>query len=678
MTFLQPLLLAALPLIALPIIIHLINRQRHRTVQWAAMMFLLDAKRMTRGMARLRYWLIMLMRMLAIAGLIFAVSRPLASGWLGMAAGGGADTTIILLDRSASTEQQELQTARSKRSVAVEKLSDFFQTLGGAGQLVLIENTENVAMVIDETNQLSELPQTRPTSTACDLPAMLQTALDYIVANNSGRTDIWICSDMRAADWKRDDGRWASLRNEFQQLDGTRFYLLSYPEQADDNLAITVTDARLRSSENAATLSLDIKVTRTGQDQSLQQIPLEFVINDARSVLTIEMTENEYLLQGHTIELNDAGDAGWGRVELPADANPRDNVSCFVFSTLPTHRSMIVAEDNDIAETIRVALTAPANPDARYEAEIVTPDRVGEIDWSQSSMIIWQAPIPDASVVSQLEAFAKSGRPVIFFPPSQPTDNSAFGLSWGSWKSNDAEQPIPIASWRGDSGLLQQTLSGEPLPVGELNVYRYLELEGEANSLAQLDGGSRLLAQATQVDGPVYFCTTLPRSSHSTLAQDGVTFYVMLQRALTTGAATQGAARQDVAGSESARNLEGWQSLFLIDPDVLSSQQWTQTGVFQKDDRLLALNRPATEDVPTTLGKDQIADLFGDIEYRQVEEQLSDRSALASEIWRAFLLAMAFALILEALLCVPEAKPSQSELVQGRKAKEFQSESVTV
>ena len=106
MTFLQPLLLAALPLIALPIIIHLINRQRHRTVQWAAMMFLLDAKRMTRGMARLRYWLIMLMRMLAIAGLIFAVSRPLASGWLGMAAGGGADTTIILLDRSASTESR--------------------------------------------------------------------------------------------------------------------------------------------------------------------------------------------------------------------------------------------------------------------------------------------------------------------------------------------------------------------------------------------------------------------------------------------------------------------------------------------------------------------------------------------------------------------------------------------
>ena len=41
-------------------------------------MFLLAANRMSRGYARLRQWLIMAMRMAAIAGLIFAVSRPLA------------------------------------------------------------------------------------------------------------------------------------------------------------------------------------------------------------------------------------------------------------------------------------------------------------------------------------------------------------------------------------------------------------------------------------------------------------------------------------------------------------------------------------------------------------------------------------------------------------------------
>ena len=49
MTFLQPLILIALPLMALPILIHLINQHRHRTVPWAAMMFLVSAKRINRG-----------------------------------------------------------------------------------------------------------------------------------------------------------------------------------------------------------------------------------------------------------------------------------------------------------------------------------------------------------------------------------------------------------------------------------------------------------------------------------------------------------------------------------------------------------------------------------------------------------------------------------------------------
>ena len=47
------------------------------------MMFLLAARRMARGYSRLRQWLIMLARMRAIAGLVLAVSRPLASGMVG-------------------------------------------------------------------------------------------------------------------------------------------------------------------------------------------------------------------------------------------------------------------------------------------------------------------------------------------------------------------------------------------------------------------------------------------------------------------------------------------------------------------------------------------------------------------------------------------------------------------
>src|SRR5437588_8849618 len=114
MSFLQPILLVGLPLVSLPIIIHLINQRRYQTIRWAAMMFLLAANRMSRGYARLRQWLIMLFRMLAITGLVFAVARPLASGWLGLTAGGRADTTIILVDRSPSMQQSGAGTGGSK------------------------------------------------------------------------------------------------------------------------------------------------------------------------------------------------------------------------------------------------------------------------------------------------------------------------------------------------------------------------------------------------------------------------------------------------------------------------------------------------------------------------------------------------------------------------------------
>ena len=69
MTFLQPLVLAALPLVSLPIIIHLINQRRFQTVPWAAMMFLMTAKALSRGYSRLRNWLIMAMRMRLVISL---------------------------------------------------------------------------------------------------------------------------------------------------------------------------------------------------------------------------------------------------------------------------------------------------------------------------------------------------------------------------------------------------------------------------------------------------------------------------------------------------------------------------------------------------------------------------------------------------------------------------------
>ncbi len=218
MTFLQPWLLIALPLIALPIIIHLVNQWRYQTKAWAAMMFLFQAQSMHRGMAKLRQWLILAMRTLAVAGLIFAVSRPLASGVIGRFAGGSVDTTIVILDRSPSMTVRAADSNETKLQTAIRQLRESLEYRRSEHWL-LIDSVSSgkvsefgslddlIRSVIDEAND----------ATANWLP-MLRTALRHLQNNTPSEADIWLCSDMRVGDWQADDGPWADLRNDFKKL----------------------------------------------------------------------------------------------------------------------------------------------------------------------------------------------------------------------------------------------------------------------------------------------------------------------------------------------------------------------------------------------------------------------------------------------------------------------------
>ena len=662
MTFLQPILLIALPLMILPILIHLINRQRHRTIAWGAMMFLLDAKRLTRGMARLRHWLIMAMRMLAIAALIFTIARPLASGRLGLALGGTPDTTIILLDRSASMQQQDVQSGETKRSAALHKLSELLQTTGRTGRIVLIENGSQEAIAIDSPSRLPQLPAAAATDIASDIPALLQTALDYVVANQTGRTDIWICSDMRASDWKHDDGRWTGLREGFVPLEGVRFYILSYPDHAPQNLTVWVDSARVAAIDQTTQLVLDVTVQRPAGSSGSLQVPLEFVINQARSVINLEMNDIEYRLQGHTLALDGQSRSGWGYVELPADANLHDNRYYFVFGDAPQRHTVIVSDDARGALALQIAASSPVDPALSYTAEVLTSQQLDLLDWDKASLILWQVPLPANELARDLESFVHRGRPVLLFPPLQPGDNSWGGFRWGSWESAAADQPWQVQSWRGDSDLLQHTINGAPLPVGKLQIYRYCAAEGEGQALATLANGVPLLKRVNLGTGAFYCCATLPGTSHSSLLRDGVVFYVLLHRALAAGAATHSNVRQLSAGTEAASAIASWTPLSTPPPDALSADRALFAGAFQQQVQLAALNRPPDEDRLETLDAPQLDQLFQGVPYRHVKEEIGSTSALASEIWRLFVCGMALALIVEAVLCLPQRTRESSHL----------------
>ena len=104
MSFLSAAFLLALPLVAVPVAIHLYRGRQRDVILWGAMQFLAAAVTKGRRMERLEELLLMALRFAAVAALVLALARPMVrSSWLG-------DTTdrevILVLDNSLSMSRE--------------------------------------------------------------------------------------------------------------------------------------------------------------------------------------------------------------------------------------------------------------------------------------------------------------------------------------------------------------------------------------------------------------------------------------------------------------------------------------------------------------------------------------------------------------------------------------------
>src|SRR4051794_11066093 len=104
MSFLSPLFFAGLGAIAIPIIVHLIQRERKRVIHFPSLMFIRRIPYQSVRRRRIRHWLLLAMRAAALALIVLAFARPFfrQSALAAAAAAGGAREVVILLDQSAS------------------------------------------------------------------------------------------------------------------------------------------------------------------------------------------------------------------------------------------------------------------------------------------------------------------------------------------------------------------------------------------------------------------------------------------------------------------------------------------------------------------------------------------------------------------------------------------------
>lgn len=645
MLFLNHLMLWGLLAASVPVIIHLLNRRRHKTLRWAAMQFLLKATRESRGKKKLRHFLILACRTLGIAAVVLAAARPIASGLLGWG-GGAIDVVVLVLDRSASMELRAGDGQPTRRQAVLEKVRDSMRSLGSA-RLVLIDSATGEPQDIPSPEVLADISTTAATDADADFPALLTRAAEYL-QDTPGRTEIWLASDMQASNWRHADERWAAARAAVANLpQQPAVRVLSVAGPASANIALDIIGARRAGDE----LLLDVELLQTTEARSAPNIPLTVTIGGTQTTDTLTMPGQTLRLQKR-VPLPPGSDYGHGRLSIPADGNERDNVAFFAYGPSQPVRTVVVAPRGEAAGYLALAAAPPDF--GGQQAEVIEPAQAVALKTTGVAAILWAAPLPSGASSELLAGFLKTGGQVVFLPPGSAPAAPFLEHNWQPAGDSERDKYFIVKEWNRADGPLRDGLDGSPIPADRLRAIRRQVPTGDASVLARWEDGQPFLSRLIVERGTAWFAGTLPDYTWSNLG-DGDILLPLMQRIVLAGAERFDSEYIAAVGSPASRPLAADTFTRLDDygtPDPANAAH--SAGVFQIGERTVALNRPAAEKEIEVLTREQLDIALDGTAFTLLEQAgKADDPTLSRDVWRAFLVGLIFFLIAEALLCLP-------------------------
>ena len=649
MTFLQPFILWGLPLLLIPIIIHLLNRLRHRPQPWGAMRFLRSANQSSISQAKLRQLLVLLFRVLTVVALVFFLSRPLSGGWLGWALSPAPEVVILVLDRSASMETIAGANGKTRREQAIDLWTEALRSFASS-RLVLLDSATQAPQEIPGLSALA-LPQfTGPTDTRADIPGLLQRAYSYLAESRSGAAEVWIASDLQESNWTPEDSQWERVTQQFAALpQKVRFRLLSFEEPAARNVSVSLREAvrRSRAENRQLTVVLDLQQSSAAPEP----VVLRWNMGGSSSQAEIAIP-GQSLRWRNNFALPSVNETGWGVIEIGADANASDNKLFFAYGAETLPATLIVSSASAVATRPLQFAGSDLSRPAEDWAKVVSPENFAGQALTNVGLIVWHAPAISGAAPAILEEFVASGGTLLVLPESKSPASFA-GLSFGEIATARTNSTFGIAQWNELEGPLARTEEGFGVPLRELEVFRRAPINGPGGVLATFSDGASLLVRKAQGKGEVYFCATSTEPGWSTLA-DGAVLVPMIQRMLNGGARRVNAAVMTECGDSTLSDAATWTP---VDQAVQGEPRFN-AGVYRVDGRFVAVNRPAVENDPHRISGEIARGLFRNVPFRLHEERTDRSDRLQGEIWRLFLTLMLIFLLVEGLLVLPASAPA--------------------
>lgn len=143
MSFAFPILLGGLVLMAIPVLIHLILRQKPKTLPFPAFRFLIQKHRTNLRKLQLRHLLLLLLRMLLIAGLCLALARPKVLSEAFSLSADRPVAAILLFDTSLSMEYR-ISGGASRLEEAIKRGLELLDQLPEGSKVAILDTAETI------------------------------------------------------------------------------------------------------------------------------------------------------------------------------------------------------------------------------------------------------------------------------------------------------------------------------------------------------------------------------------------------------------------------------------------------------------------------------------------------------------------------------------------------------
>jgi hypothetical protein len=510
-SFLTPLFLLGLAALAVPVLIHLTQKERKSVVEFPSLMFLRKIPYESVQRRRIRDWLLLALRLAAIALIVAAFARPFLRGSDLAAAPGGARDIVVLLDRSYSMDYGD-SWSRAQRAAA--------QALAGATpadriSLVLFADTAEVVLrsTPDPSRAVAEINAASPGPGSTKYGPALKLAGSLLAESLLPRKEVVVVSDFQRGGWQPDD----TLR-----LPGGTTITTALVEGASGaSLALTPV-ALLRSRENGqpervtvtagvlnrtATAATDIPINLEVDGRVVQDLRISVAANSSASISFAPLTMTSANARA-VVRLGNATGA-------PVDALPRDNVFNFVLTPAVPVPVMTVSQGSADA-TLYLSRALAIGEAPRFDASLQSPDALAGDAMNRARVIILNDVPIGETVAARLGTFVEGGGGLMMALGPR----AAWPSSRAAWLP--ASVGAPVDRTRGAAARLSGMDYGhaifEPFRAprsGDFSTarfysYRALGAAKDASVLARFDTGEPALVERAAGRGRVIvFASTL-------------------------------------------------------------------------------------------------------------------------------------------------------------------------